>query len=402
MTNVVNALMNAKKPVIFVGNGVRQSGSIDLLKQILSQIQVPVLTTWRAADLFLESDPLYVGRPGMIGQRGANFILQSCDLLICLGTRLDLAQIAFNYNGFAPNAKKIVVDIDISELNKITTNITPIQGSVGIFLRQLQNDLKSVTKGVWTLRAKCPSWIKWRVHCKALHEKYQSRLVEEAAIQGSKDALSLYRFLKTLNPYLKDKIVVLGSSGTIAEVFFQVVEILPGMRIINTPGLGSMGFAIAAAIGAHYATGREIICIDGDGSFAMNIQELAVVDGLQLPIQFYVINNGGYVSIRNTQDNLCEKRHLGSEIGGGLYLPNLCSMASNYDNIEYSCIYNYYYFKPPNNSLPALCEVGVDTRHQTVCRTKTRRMSDGALQASSLENLWPFLSKDEIKQAMTF
>jgi acetolactate synthase-1/2/3 large subunit len=377
-------LVEAKRPVILVGNGVRLSGAEEKLKEILEKLKIPILTTWRAIDLFEENHPLYVGRPGMIGQRGANWVIQNCDLLLCLGARLDLASVAFDYKNFAPKAMKFVVDIDLAELNKIDIDESWL--TLGYDLNSLLHQLNNYLDQFPYQRYENSEWL---AECKKLH----NQPIEIIPPSGS--SLSLYQFIDKLTPYLEDKIVVVGSSGTISEVFCQSFKVPKGCRVIQSNGLGSMGFGLPAAIGAHYASGKPIVMLDGDGSFALNMQELSLVSAKQLPITMIIINNGGYVSIRNTQDNICEGRRLGSNLDNGLILPKYSKVAECFD-IEYYDMYYYFreklierIFNNDNWDCPCIIEVYTDPNHKTQCRTTTTKQADGTMKASGLENLWP-------------
>jgi len=375
-------LLSAKQPAILVGNGVRLDKAEGYLYDILNTfLHIPILTTWGATDLFEENHPLYVGRPGMIGQRGANWIIQNCDYLLCLGARLDLGTVAFDYQNFAPKAMKYIVDIDQAELGKYCGTDESWLGicdSIYNFCKQLHLHLLRNH-----LSYNNPEWL---AQCKKLHDQ------PIETIPPTEGTLSLYQFIEQLTPYLKDKVIALGSSGTVAEVFLQSFKVQPGCRIINSGGLGSMGFGLPAAIGAHYASGKPVIMLDGDGSFALNSQELALVSGANLPICMIIINNGGYLSIKNTQNNLCEGRQLGVDETYGLYLPNYEKMAKSYNLpyykiIDKDSIHSVQY--TIDMAYPCIIEVFTDPYHKTQCRTTTNKQPDGTMKASGLENLWP-------------
>jgi acetolactate synthase-1/2/3 large subunit len=377
---VVEKLLSAKQPIILVGNGVRLDTSQGYLYDILNSfLHIPILTTWRSMDLFEENHPLYVGRPGMIGQRGANWIMQNCDYLLCLGARLDLPSVAFDYKNFAPKAMKFIVDIDQAELGKLCCTDESWLGlnyNVYDFLKQLH---------LYLLRNNLLyNNLEWLAHCKKLH----NQPIE--TIKSNK--LSLYQFIEQLTPYLENKTVVVGSSGTISEVFCQSFKVPKGCRVIQSNGLGSMGFGLPAAIGAHYASGKPIVMLDGDGSFALNTQELALVSGANLPITMIIINNGGYVSIKNTQNSICEGRQLGVDSKHGLYLPNYELMARSYNLPYYQLRYEdavHYIQYAIDMAYPCIVEVFTDPDHKTQCRTTSTKQPDGTIKASGLENLWP-------------
>jgi acetolactate synthase-1/2/3 large subunit len=379
----VDKLKQAKKPVILIGNGVRLSHAEGKLNTLIELLNIPIMTTWRAMDLYDENHYLYVGRPGMIGQRGANEVLQTCDFLLCLGARLDLASVAFNYKNFAPNAYKVIVDIDEAEIDKLDFEKIKIVDNVESFIAEFLHTNKLPLQDINKTH-------EWLIHCKKLHQQ------PIETIKSNK--LSLYQFLDKLSPLLENKVVIVGSSGSISECFCQAIKLPKGCRVIQSNGLGSMGFGLPAAIGAHYASGKPVIMLDGDGSFALNIQELGLIAEQKLPITMMIINNGGYVSIKNTQNNLCGGRQLGVDLQHGLALPDYEELAKTFDIPYYnSCWYenqteflkrlHYYTLDRPG---PHILEIFTDPNHQTQCRTKTERLPDGTLKASGLERLWPF------------
>lgn len=386
----------SKKPVFLIGNGVRLSNSIVTLNKILDKLKIPVLTTWKTFDLFNDDDELYCGRPGMIAQRGPNFIQQESDLLIVLGARLDLGQTAFNYENFAPNAKKIIIiDIDYAELAKLSfKNKVEYCYDLHDFLSTL---LTTIHNSNFTYSNE-----EWRAYCKNLY--YQYPLIVEQTEQ-----ISLYHLMNVLSDFksynYENYVLVSGSSGCASEVTNQAFKMhwhSSCNRVLNTSGLGSMGFGLAESIGAHYASQLPTICIEGDGSFAMNMQELAKVSSKNLPICILLINNGGYNSIINSQTNLCSGRLLGVNSESGLDLPNYEKLANAF-NIKYlalstnedvsSRLHNIL-----NNFMsdkkPIICELFCNPYHQTQPRTQTYRNNHGDLVSSGMENMWPFLTKN--------
>lgn len=283
----VELLAKAERPVLLLGNGAR----CDEVRELVEAIGLPTLLTWRAADFLDEEHVLFCGRPGIAGQRGANIVQQSADLIICVGARMDIGQVGYDAKLFAPKAKKLVIDIDEAEASKYVGEDGPWSPALGApygqeravcdgaeFLRGLANSY-----GYPVLTKKECSWWSW---CRSMHKKHRPR-------NAFYDQLS-----ELLQP---DDVIVCGSSGTAAESTLQHIKIKRGQRLIFSPGLGSMGFGLPAAIGAQLATGRRVICIEGDGSFAMNSYELETLRHMQLPIKLFVIANGGYASILNSQ-----------------------------------------------------------------------------------------------------
>ena len=311
VTRFYKLLNLAKRPVILVGNGVRLANAKEKFIKLARNLDIPVLTTWKSMDFLDEQDPLYVGRPGLIGQRGANFSQQNSDLFISIGARLDYGQTAFNHKNFARKAKKIIVDIDQSEIDKMDFEIeAEINFDAGEFIDEAlkQRHLKQ------------KSFSDWSNTCKNWHKKYPVILQE---YWNQKEHVNNYVLVDALSQVMKPTdLLVPGSSGACSEVTMQAFNVKKGMRIFNSEGLGSMGFGVPAAIGGCVASNRaRTVCIDGDGGFIMNVQELETVRRLNLPIKYFVLNNGGYVSIRNSQDKHFEK-HVASSEESGVTLPH--------------------------------------------------------------------------------
>ena len=335
VSDIIEDLNQSERPIILAGNGIRLSKSIDDFKELIDILQIPVLTTWKGIDYLEETHPLYVGRPGGVAQRGANFSQQNSDLLISLGARLDHGQTAYQHKYFAREATKVIVDVDENEIDKLEMDIkykVPIDA--GEFIREMirQKD-KIVTKNVITYQ--------WLKRCKMLQEKYPVCLPE---YWDEKEYVNNYVFIDVLSDVLPEgSLIIPGSSGGCSEVTMQSFRIKKEQRMFNTEGLGPMGFGIAAAIGGCIASGgKETICIDGDGGFVMNIQELETVRRLNLPIKFFVLNNNGYVSIRITQNTHFSGNLVASGDTSGLTLPSLQKNAYTY---------NIPYYKITDNSL---------------------------------------------------
>jgi acetolactate synthase-1/2/3 large subunit len=381
--DILDKIQISNKPVLLIGNGIRLAKQQQVLLDILEKIKIPVLSTWKSFDL-IDWHDLSFGRPGVIATRYANFIVQECDLLISLGARLDLCQVGFNYENFAPKAKKIIIDIDSAELEKLTI---PNTEKLCISLKSFLPKIVSIIKD----RNITYHNIEWLTHCKELQNKYPLE------IESTND-VSLYAFFKELSLQLdKNHVVVPSSSGSASEVAYQALKIYnKGTRVLNTSGLGSMGFAIAESIGAYYASNRPIITIEGDGSFTMNCQELAQISAKKLPICIFIVNNGGYNSILNSQNNLCGGRHLGINYDTGLYLPNICNIAKCFNILYRHFMFNRNLYRIPEileiaKNQPVICELNCNINHQTQPRTKTYRNDKGELVSSTMENMWPFI-----------
>tara|TARA_R110000824_G_scaffold391519_2_gene589354 strand:- start:6565 stop:8376 length:1812 start_codon:yes stop_codon:yes gene_type:complete len=394
VSDIIDDLNKAKRPVILAGNGIRLSGSIDKFKELTDILKIPVLLTWKAIDFMEETHPLFVGRPGGVGQRGANFSQQNSDMFISIGARLDHGQTAYQHKYFAREATKAIIDIDKNEIDKLEMDIKyPMTIDAGEFIDEL-----ILQKDKITVDSSC-----WLDQCKQWQKKYPVVLPKHWDTKGS---VSNYSFIDALSDILpEDSLIVPGSSGGCSEVTMQALRIKKGMRVFNSEGLGPMGFGIAASIGGCVASGgKETICIDGDGGFVMNIQELETVSRLNLPIKFFVLNNDGYVSIRNTQNSHFEGNLVASGRSSGLTLPSLKKNTNAYD-IPYKIIRSSEFLHDSLNEVlatpgPIVCEVILPPTHVTEPKASVYKKEDGSFMARPMEDLAPFLDRDEFKKNM--
>jgi len=394
VSNIIDDLNRAERPAILAGNGIRLAGSIDAFNKLAGLLQIPVLLTWKAIDFMEEEHPLFVGRPGGVGQRGANFSQQNSDFLICIGARLDHGQTAYQHKFFAREATKVIVDVDENEINKLEMDIAyPMAVDAGEFIEEMlrQKDKINIHASAWL--SQCKQW----------QAKYPVVLPE---YWEQKEYVNNYVFIDALSDVLPEgALIVPGSSGGCSEVTMQAFRMKKGMRMFNSEGLGPMGFGIPAAIGGCIAAGRkETICIDGDGGFVMNIQELEVVKRLNLPIKFFVLNNNGYVSIRNTQNTHFEGRLVASSPMSGLSLPSVRNNAYTY-GLKYLRIENHYQIEDRikeflDLSGPAICEVMLPPTHVTAPKASVYKKADGSFAARPMEDLAPFLDREEFRDNM--
>ncbi|MGH7655302.1 MAG: thiamine pyrophosphate-binding protein [Gemmatimonadaceae bacterium] len=311
-------LAKAERPLLLAGHGVRIGGAAGLLRAVAERTGIPVVTTWNALDLLPWDHELLVGRPGVVALRAPNFAVQSCDLLIAIGSRLDNVVTGYDNRGFAPRAQRVVVDVDASELARQEGNIAlTVAADARSFLQ------------AWSL-ADVPAhadWSPWRARCADWKARYG---IGDGQPMGTAGEISHFRFIDALSDALApDTLCVTGSSGLAVEVFYTVFRNKPGQRVFLTSGLGSMGYALAASIGACLGAGRRpTVCVEGDGSLMLNIQELWTLKALRLPIVLIVMNNGGYASIRNTQRNYFESRFIGTGPESGLDMPDIVRLCA--------------------------------------------------------------------------
>ncbi len=392
----ISILENAKRPIILAGNGIRLSGAVPDFRNLVEKLKIPVLTTWKAADFFPDDHPLYVGRPGSIGQRAANFAQQTSDAILIVGARLDAGQTGYNHQNFAPYARKIMIDIDPYELKKMEFDIeVQIESDASPILTELLTQLNNCDP-------KRPE--KWINQCKEWRDKYPVILPE---YHSRTNAVDIYVLINELSEQCTGSdIIVPGSSGACSEVTMQAFRITEGQRVLNSQGLGAMGFGIAAAIGACIASGqRRVITIDGDGGFQMNSQELETVRRLNLPIKFFILNNGGYGSIRSTQRSHFDNHFVASDADSGLTLPSTAVLAEAYGIRSWTVASHNGLRETIKSALihpgPALVEVMLDPDQITSPRLTSRQLPDGSMVSSPLEDLWPFLDRDELEKNLS-
>jgi acetolactate synthase-1/2/3 large subunit len=392
---VADMLSKSRRPVILAGNGIRMCNSLDAFNDLIQKIKSPVLLTWKAGDFLWEDHELYCGKPGIIGQRGANFTQQNADFLLSVGARLDLCQIGHNYPNFAPAAKKVIVDIDEKELNKIKTFIdVPVHADAGIFINALLNALEKVRTNDYS---------SWLMQCKQWQQKYPVILDEYRQLS---ELVNPYYFFDVLSDLLDGKdLIVPESSGISAEITQQAFRLKQGQRILNTPGLGAMGFGLPACIGACLASnGRRTISIIGDGGLQHNIQELETIARLKLPLKIFILNNNGYASIRNMQKAHFKGNFVGCDSGSGLTLPDTCKVAQAYGLttgkiLKQKNLYNEV-ADILNSKGTIICEVMIDPEVPTAPKMSSQVLSDGKIVSKPMEDLWPFLNREELLSNM--
>lgn len=383
--DVILKLKEAERPLILAGNGIYTSDSEEMFHKMLGKVQVPTQTTWKSIDLMWSNHPLYAGHPGALGDRGANLIIQECDLLLSLGARLDNSITAFNESEFAPNAYKIVVDIDKNELNKFTMNIDKsiccdIRDFISLMNRYLGDDM-----------IKKPKWISY---CHDLRDKYPVIKNEYA---DAIEYVNGYYFTGILSECLSENdIIVPESAGVTAEVTIQAFENKRGQKMKHAAGLGSMGFGLPYSIGACLANNkRRTILINGDGAFQLNIQELETLHRLNLPIKIFIWNNAGYASIRGMQRNNFAGHYVASEMGSGLTIPDIGKVARAYGLETYKISHNDEVESGIQKVLSSegivLCEVMISPDETVTPKVMAHVGENGQMIAGRLDNMWPFI-----------
>ncbi|MGH1448993.1 MAG: thiamine pyrophosphate-binding protein [Pseudomonadaceae bacterium] len=394
VSQTVALLRQASRPGIIAGSGIRMAGAVDAFYRLIEVLGVPVMPTWLAMDIIEDDHPLYSGRPGSIAPRWANFALQNCDLLIVLGSRLDMALTAYNHAHFAPYAKKVVVDIDPAEIAKLQMSIdVPVVCDVKSFIEALATQVS---------RDQMSSYSSWLARIANWRRQYPLLQPEHA---DDSQGVSMYYFTDQLSSLLnEDDVIAPGSSGFASELFLLNLRLKKGQRCFHNRGTGSMGFGIPSAIGACLASGRRpTVCVEGDGGLQLNIQELATLAAQRLPVKCFVINNQGYASIRASQ-SAHFKLLVGADATSGLQLPDLAKLASAY-GVGYARIESHDDLQTNLQAVldrdgPVICEVLVQVEEPRVPRVMTRIDENGSPVTGALEDLYPFLDREELAQQM--
>jgi len=398
-TDLTNSLMglkellsNSKRPLVLAGHGVRIAGAANEFKEVVERLGIPCVFTWNASDLLAWDNPLYVGRPGVVAARAPNFAIQNCDCLISIGCRLDNIITAYNPMGFARNAKKIVVDVDKNELDRHQMEVAlPILADAKDFI------------DAWLINVDVAhaDWSEWRAKCLDWKNRYTPL---DGRTFESNGPISHYDFVETIsNAIPENQLVITGSSGLAVEVFYTVYRNKIGQRMFLTSGLGSMGYGIAAAIGACIGAGRiPTVCVESDGSLMLNLQELATLKALNLPITVVVMNNGGYASIRNTQRNYFEERYLGTGPASGLFIPDFVEVAKGMGLLAEDITSAKQLASSFGKSGPRLLNVHLKSDEVLSPKVAAMPQPDGSIISMPLEDMSPLLSLEQLEKEMIY
>lgn len=390
----IQLLLKSKRPVVVAGSGIRLSGGIGVFQQLLSKLRIPVLGTFNGIDLIPTADPLCVGPIGTLGSRGGNFALQNADLVICLGTRNNIRQVSYAWQSFASRAKKVVVDIDQAELRKPT--VAPdvaVHADVKVFMAGIVEKLSGVV---------LPDYESWRQWCQERKKKYPVVLPE---YREMKDAIQPYLFAEVLTERLPPGSTVVTGNGSACITIFQAGVVKQGSRFFWNSGCATMGYDLPASIGACFATDkRPVVCYAGDGSLMMNLQELATVAYHKLPVKIFVLNNNGYISMRQTQSSFFENRLVAADPGSGVGFPDFCKVGESFGIpsfvLENPEKMNEVIDKVMALAGPALVNVKCPYDYRFIPKLSSDRKADGTLVSKPLEDLFPFLDREEFQSNM--
>ncbi|MBR4592816.1 MAG: thiamine pyrophosphate-binding protein [Elusimicrobiaceae bacterium] len=387
----ISWLKHACKPLVVIGHGVRLSATQQAVLQLLKQTSVPAVTTFNGFDLLPADSPHFAGRIGTVGQRAGNFTLQNADVVLFLGTRNNIRQISYNWENFAKHAKKIVIDIDPAELNKPTVKpdlpiCTDLKNALPILLKELRQPLGTSA---------------WRQHCKQLCRDYPP--LREFSISLS-DAVHPYLFMQTLSRLLPARSIVTASNGTACVAFYQAFENKPNQRLILNSGDASMGYGLPASLGACMASRKTVICLEGDGSIMMNLQELQTVKTNHLPLKIFILKNGEYCSIVQTQRNFFNGHLTGCNAQSGVEVPDFVKIAKAFGLPAVRITKNRDLEKGIKKVLqtpgPIICELDCTSNYLLSPKLSARKLPDGTMVSPSLEDMFPFLDRQDYEQAL--
>ena len=387
--DILGRIRNAKRPVILAGTGVRAARAVAEFDELFRRLGVPVTTAW-THDLIASDDPLFCGRQGTIGDRAGNFTVQNADVLLILGSRLNIRQTSYNWQSFAPRAFKVQVDIDAAEFHKPTVQPDlAIQCDLKQFLQELlrQCDAENYQPGTHA------AWLAW---CRDRVQRYP--VVQDRQRQPG-PPLNPYYFIEQLSSRLADDEVVVCGNASSCIVPFQAMRLRKGQRLFSNSGSASMGYDLPAAIGAAFARpGKRVICIAGDGSIQMNIQELQTVVHHRLPLKIFVLNNSGYLSMRMTQSGFFH-RLTGESAASGASFPDMVKVACAY-GIPSIRIDRQSQLEQIDRALaadgPALIDAVLDRNQEFEPRSRARQLPDGRIVSPNLEDMYPFLDETEL------
>lgn len=394
---VVQKLQKAKRPVLYAGNGIRLSGAEIQFLELIDILKIPVLLSYAGYDLLPNKHPYYFGRAHAFGQRGANFILQNSDFLLSIGSRLDVRTIGFTYKAFARAAYTVMVDIDKAELEKpILSPDLPINCDAKEFILEMMGQLKQKP-----LKRNISDWLNYG---RKLNKKYPVVLSE---YWKENAYINPYCFIETISKYLtENEIIVLSDGVGPLNCMYQAFVVKAGQRIILNNGCAQMGYGLPAAIGAAFATGKKkrIICFEGDGSIQLNIHELQVMKHHNLPVKLFIYSNDGYLSIRNTQNNLFEKRHTAVDKKSGVSSPDFVKVGKAY-GFPTERIYNHNDMeekiqKVLNFPGPIVCDISAVRELMLNPKLMAKKLANGQFVSPPLEDMGPFLPRDEFRKNM--
>lgn len=392
VSTLVTWIKQARRPVIFAGKGIHLAKAEKEFMQLAEKLQIPVLTSMSAHDLIPSDSPLFIGRPGVFGDRAGNFAIQNADLLISIGARHHLWNIGYTYTAFARGAKKVVIDIDVEELKKKT--VIPdlaINADAKVFIEEMHKQVSPVSK---------PN--EWIECCQKWKGKYPVVLSE---YKNEKDYVNSYYFTKVLADTLEEGDIIMTGVGTSFTCTLQSFKIKKGQRLYSSIGCASMGYDLPSAIGAWFATGKKrIILITGEGSIMLNIQELQTISHYKIPIKIFLLNNNGYLAIKNTQNSFFSGNLAAVGPTSGVSFPSFAKVADtfglSYVKLENNNEIEEKIFETLNCEGPVICDINMSPTQPLFPKVYSEKLADGTMVSKPLEDMYPFLDRQEFLNNM--
>ena len=391
---LINKIENSTRPLFWLGNGIRLANAQHLVQPLIEKFQIPTILSWAGIDLIDSNHPLVFGRAGTYGQRCANFILQNCDLLICIGTRLSISQVGYDINELARDAKIWVIDIDQYELEKYPDRYEKtIHTNAFDFMDLFINSKTNYTFNFDSWIAQCNFY------------KQQFPWVNNTDHPDVDGYINSYKFLEKLNPYFKENAHIVTDMGTALLSGHQVLKIKSNQRLMTSTGLGEMGYGLPAAIGASFAKDKqEVICLNCDGGMMMNLQELQTIAHHKLPIKIFIFNNDGYLMIKHTQNALFNGRRSGVDNNSGVSCPDFSKIATAFNMPAYK-INTWEDFDKiiptiMNQEGSFICEITMHPQQLFVPKLSLAIQPDGSLISPPLEDLSPLLTREQLQKNM--
>lgn len=397
VAHVVKLLKSARRPLVHIGQGVRIADAEKEFSKLVETYRIPFVTARNANDMVPWDHELYVGRPGTFAQRGANFAVQTSDLYLAIGTRLSLAQTGYNAKDYARNAKVIMVDIDQPELDKDTVNLhLKIQTDAKLFLEELNRQLSQE-------KLDNQQWRQWLIQCQQWKRKYPVVLPEYREQIGS---VNSYHFIDLLSDVLMPDDIVVTDMGFAFQNTHQAFRVKKGQRVFTNCGLASMGWGLPAAVGACFGSGKKrTVCIAGEGGLLMTIQEMATIMHHRLPVKLFVLYNGGYLTIKQTQELGFEGRLMGSNEESGISFPDLIKIAEahRFKGVRLTSHKDLkkHIEEVMDHEGPVLCELMLDPNQMQAPKAINRRNADGTMKQTPLEDSYPFLDPKEVEENLS-
>lgn len=385
ISSLLAKLASAKRPVILAGDGIRISDTVEAFRALAHKLRVPVCTAWNSHDLLGDDDPVSCGRPSTVGTRGGNFVLQTADFVLALGCRMNIRQIGYNWEKFAEHAYLASVDIDAAELDKPTLHVD----------RKIHADLRDFLPAMLK-EEYAPAHEAWLAWAKEVAFRYPAA---DPAYYQKSEPVNPYVFMKEMSEQFAADETVVTSNGSACVCGFQAMRIREGQRIFTNSGSASMGYGLPAAIGAAVAKGTRVVCIEGDGSIQMNLQELQTVVTNGLPLKIVWLNNQGYHSIRQTQTNSFRANFCGVGENDGISFPEAERIAYAYRLPFYRVTRNEDVAETVRAWLssegPAVLEAVLDKTQFFAPKLSSKQLPDGTIVSPSLEDMYPFLKETE-------